>query len=442
MHGFAAVLAAFAMLAVPFGLVGTAAAQADGRDLTPIVIGPVETDRFGGGALVAVKAGETVFGVRYGTSEHPNNLVIFAEYKRYLGIAEIVDNQGNPLRTRGIPVTTVLGQSLDGFIEFEDRNADGLLNFVHLENRTLGNITYERGDLPVKGMRLNASWALEGPTTVVVDNTTYVNFTLSATNLPYGRRFNLTQPDGVLDYVGFTFHLQVDVVDRAGRIPAFRVSVDDGNEHVITNVTFLGLREVHGRAVAMGAKYDHAIEGWDFANGTNLLALETHFLFGNYIPSQVARFIHMVYDEHAENETRERHYNETTVDSEPRLFTRDRIYIADSWERVSRFEWVSDVTVDGQPGQMSFQVQGGSRLYLKHGLAEFIGFAVRGAFIYPNGASIFHDPAMYAESLALSLPSAVNLTPLTILAVQLGLVAIAMGPALYLRAKAKARRRN
>jgi hypothetical protein len=208
---------------------------------------------------------------------------------------------------------------------------------------------------------------------------------------------------------------------------------------VISHVEFLGLREVHGRAVAMGAKYDHAIDGWDFASPANLLALETHFVFGNAYSSQIARFVHLAFDDHAENETRERHYNDTTVDAEPRLYTRDRIYFADNWERVSRFEWVSDVTVDGRTAEMSFQVQGGSRFYLKQGLAEFIGLRLRGAFIYPNGASIFHDPAMYAESLVVSLPSVVNLTPLTVLAVQAGLVAIALGPALYLRAKARRR---
>src|SRR2546427_3075934 len=38
----------------------------------PVIIGPVVTDRLGGGDLVAVKAGDAVFGVVYGTSDHRN----------------------------------------------------------------------------------------------------------------------------------------------------------------------------------------------------------------------------------------------------------------------------------------------------------------------------------------------------------------------------------
>lgn len=443
MHGFAAALVVLAMLAVPLGLAGTAsAADTQTRDLTPVVIGPEPTDRFGGGDVIAVRAGDSTFGVRYGTTEQENNIVIFAEYKRFLGAAEIVDNQGNYLRTRGIPVFTVLGQSLDTFIEFEDKDANGLLNFYAMDNGTLVH-----NDLPVKALRLNTSWGLTGPTTVVTGNTTYVNFTLTATNVPYSVVWDplprhATAADGVLDLVAFTFHLQVDVVNRAGRIPWYRVSVDDGNEQVITHVEFLEWRPYAGRAVQMGAKYDHDIQGWDFVNGTTLLALETHLLFGNFYPSQVTRFVHMAYfHDHAEADDGSYRQDEnTTAPAEPRLYTRDRIYFDDDWSRVGRFQWTSNVTVDGRNATMTFQVQGGSRLDLKHGLAEFYGFRIRGAYIYPNGQAIFHDPAMYAESVLPEIPTGFTLTPLTILAIQLGVVGIAMGPALYLRAKARRKR--
>ena len=76
---------------------------------------------------------------------------------------------------------------------------------------------------------------------------------------------------------------------------------------------------------------------------------------------------------------------------------------------------------------------------LRHGGGMFVGFWLRGAFVYPAGQVIVHDPVMSTEAL-LDLPSGVNLTPLTILAAQLAVVGIAVGPALYLRAKA--RRKN
>src|SRR5438552_7509469 len=51
-----------AMVFVPLGIVGTASAASPTRNLAPVVIGPVSTDRFGGGDFVGVKAGDALFG--------------------------------------------------------------------------------------------------------------------------------------------------------------------------------------------------------------------------------------------------------------------------------------------------------------------------------------------------------------------------------------------
>ena len=142
-----------AMVFVPLGIVGTASASPT-RNLAPVVIGPVSTDRFGGGDFVGVKAGDALFGVRYGTTAHPNDVVIFAEYKRFLGGADIVDSRGDHLATRGIPVYTVLAQSLSRFIEFRQVNAtDGfdLTSFDHIFPVPLTR------NLPMKGLPLNTS---------------------------------------------------------------------------------------------------------------------------------------------------------------------------------------------------------------------------------------------------------------------------------------------
>src|SRR5437867_13234810 len=106
-----------AMVFVPLGIVGTATAARPARNLAPVVIGPVSTDRFGGGDFVGVKAGDALFGVRYGTTAHPNDVVIFAEYKRFLGGADIVDARGDHLATPGIAASTALAASLSPFSE-------------------------------------------------------------------------------------------------------------------------------------------------------------------------------------------------------------------------------------------------------------------------------------------------------------------------------------
>src|SRR5438309_4487455 len=428
-----------AMVLVLLGIMGTASAAGTSRNLTTVVIGPVPSDRFGGGDLVAVKAGDALFGVRYGSSVHPNDIVIFAEYKRFLGGADIVDAQGNHLATRGIPVYTVLAQSLSRFIEFRLVNAtDGfdLTSWDHLLPVPLTQ------NVPMKALPLTTAWTLSGLSNETVAGVTYVNFTVSATNLTYARVANNTSVgDGKLNQVAFTFHLTVDTHDKTLQVPWYRVTVDDADRSAIRHVEFLGYRNVTGPAVSMAAKYDHDIEGWDFAYPQDKLALETHLIVGNYIPERTAMFIHDAYDrEHATDD-----HNATvptttalneTAPPRPQLYMRDRVYFDDDFTRIGRFVWETGVTVDGQPATMTFNIQGGGRLMLAHDGAYFLGFWLRAAFVYPAGQVIVHDPVLSTESLA-DLPSGVNLTPVTILAAQLAVVAVAIGPALYLRAKAR-----
>src|SRR5467141_3501557 len=151
MRTLGATLVVLAMLAIPLGIVGTASAVGTARDLTPVVIGPIQTDRLGGGDLVAVKAGDALFGVRYGVSNHTNDVVIFAEYKRFLGGAEVVDAQGNYLATRGIPVYTVFAQSLSRFIEFQQRNVSDGFDLTSVDQLLPMPITQ---NVPVKALSL------------------------------------------------------------------------------------------------------------------------------------------------------------------------------------------------------------------------------------------------------------------------------------------------
>jgi hypothetical protein len=428
------VVAAF--LLVPLGLMGTASAAGTGRDLTPVVIGPMTTDRFGGGDLVAVKAGDALFGVRYGTSVHPNDVVIFAEYKRFLGGADIVDPQGEHLATRGIPVYTVFGQRLTHFIEFRTANASDGFDLASFET-LFPSLT---ANLPVKGATLTTAWELSGLTNETVAGVTYVNFTVSARDLPYVHVMNGSSVgDGKLNLVAFTFHLTVDVREKSAQVPWYRVTVNVATRDV-EKVEFLGYHNVTGPTVAMGAKYDHRIEGWDFAASTDRLALVTQLIVGNYIPEKTALFLHeALLREHADNATGHAIANATTLMDRPRpqLYTRDRVYFDDDFTRIGRFQWATNVTVDGAPSTMTFNLQGGhAGVLMAHNGAYFMGFWLRGAFVYPAGQVIVHDPVMSADAL-LDLPVSVNLTPMTILAVQLAVVAIAVGPALYFRAKAR-----
>lgn len=447
MRGVWVALIALAVVAVPVAVAGTAAAgttvsASASRDLTPVVIGPRSTDRFGGGDWLGVSAGDANFGVLYGTPEQPNAVYVFAEYTRYLGGAQIVNEEGQYLATRGIPVRTVLAQSLDRFIEFKTVNESALFDLFSAN----GTVVTWPVNVPMKALNLRtAQWNLTGFGSDVVGGTTFVNFTLAAHDVPYTLETLWDHGaigNGVVDEIAFTFHLKVDVVVRSGEVPWYRVTVTDTAPREVTNVSFLEWKNVSGPAVRMGAKYDHLIRGWDFANDTDRLALETHLVFGNYFPDRTVDFVHMAYatSDHADDGANGTVLSNATAGdapTAPHLYTRDRIYFDDAFTRIGEFRWVSNVTVDGQSESMLFQVQGGGRLAVSHAGAWFFGFWIRGAYVYPAGASIEHDPSVSVESFVPGVTTGFNLTPLGILLIQVAVVGVAIVPALYLRSKAR-----
>ena len=444
MRTIVSVLIAVVLLAVPLGLAATASASpgTSTRSVTTSVTGPVATARFGGGEMVVVSAGSANFGVFYGTANHPNNVIIFAEYTRVLGGAEVVDAQGQYLANRGIPVDTVLAQSLNRFIEFNTTNPEDGFNL--LTNGTEPSLV----NMPVKTLDLNTgAWRLTHLEVNTAGNVTTVDLNVTATDLRYtwiAPRYATTQEvgDGMLNNVTLSFHLVVSVATKTLALPWYTVTVTDGVPREITNVTFAGNRTLSGPAVEMSAKYDHLIQGWDFANEGDRLALETHLLFGNYFPDRTVDFVHQAYYHDyalAGNDSTPEDAATLTNATPPRLLTVDQIVFNDSWSRLGRFTWTSNVTVDGEAATMLFQVQGGGRLLLGQDGAVIAGFWIRGAFVYPAGAMIVHDPAMSAQAFAPSVVSGFNLTPLGILLIQVAVVGVAIIPALYLRSRARRR---
>ncbi len=447
MRAIAATLIALAVLAIPLGIASTAAASsnppaASAQNLTPVFVGPTPTNRFGGGDWVGVKAGNTHFGVLYGTPENPNRVVIFAEYTRYLGGANVVSQSGQQLSVRGIPVYTVLAQSLDRFIEFKTVNAsDGFGLFSDSDTPLPSTV-----NVPIKALNLRTgTWQMTNESYELVGGTFYVNFTIEATDLAY-TWINPLIPhangtgDDRLNEVAFTFHLTVDTVNKTADIPWYQVTVTDSAPREITNVSYLGQRTVSGPAVQMGAKYDHVIKGWDFANDTDKLALETYLLIGNFFPDRTVDFVHLAYaQERAEDGANSTILDNETADapSTPRLYTFGKITFDDAFTRIGTFRWTSDVTVNGETETMLFQVQGGARIVYSNGENAFYGFMVHGAFIYPAGQTIVHDPSMSAESFAPNLTTGFNLTPLGLLLIQVAVVGVAIIPALYLRSRAR-----
>ncbi|MFQ5837500.1 MAG: hypothetical protein ACE5HJ_01790 [Thermoplasmata archaeon] len=419
-----AVSALLALLLLVSPLAAFAAAQEPTeieRDLQ-VDVSVGSTDRLGGGNWVKIEVGKTIFAVVYGTENNPNNVKMFVEYDRYLGAAEIYSNEtGELLVTRPIPVRTIMVQSFDLLVEFRDGDNDGLLHFP----RDWRDLLMDTYDYPRKVLSLKQAWTLEG---LVIDdseeNVTKVDFNLTATNLGYTDLRPEDDPGDGLDRITLAFHVKVERVLKTGEVNVYKVVVDEDRGIVSTELN--RTETLTGLTVNGSFKYDHYIEGWDWGGNDSRLAMATHVLVGNHVPPEVLQWARLQFDPHARAGDDE--YHEDAMTERPRLITVDKMEFEDEWTRVGRLRWVSDVEVDGETMEMSFQLHGIERiLSFEH---NFAGLRFRGAFIYPKGERIFHDPSLDASVFVpVSIESPLGLGPYFI---QLGLAGLAVvGLVLY-----------
>ncbi len=383
------------MLASPFAAMAAAQEEpADGRDLQ-VEVSTGVTDKLGGGEWVKIAVGKTVFAVVYGTEDtNPNSPKILVEYERYLGAAEFYNAEGDLLGSHPLPVRTFMAQSFDAMIEFADRDGDGLF---HVPD-SLIDVLLDDFDIPRKALSLNQEWVLEGLSNETNDDRsmTTVTFNLSAYDLPYKHvRPEDATGDGVLNRITLSFEVNVNLVETTLDIPIYKIVVSEDRSVISKEIN--RTESVTGIVVDGDFKYDHYIQGWDWGGDDSRLALATHVMVGNVVPEFVARIAHLLFGENARHDG-----NVTDEDrpvDRPTLITADSMQFEDEWERIGRLQWVSEVEVDGEMMRMSFQLHRVERIAMR--LAEggpfFRGLRFGGAFVYPQGEVIFHDPALSAN---------------------------------------------
>src|SRR5439155_23612477 len=85
----------------------------------------------GGGDHVFVRFGpDAAFGVVYGTTANPNTIYNVAIKARYLGVAQVKDEQGRSYaENRPIKIYTLYAVKLDSLVEFKDSNGNGIANY-------------------------------------------------------------------------------------------------------------------------------------------------------------------------------------------------------------------------------------------------------------------------------------------------------------------------
>ena len=408
------------------------------------------TTEFGGGDYKYVQFGKDArFGVIYGTSDHPNGVVILAAQSRLIGGADVFDANGARVgRSVPIPIYTVFAQKVEDLFEFNDTDQDGLIDYVK-RGEGLQYNDYPLHEPVYKGVSLETAWE---PSHVDLSldphaRTVSWDFSLTARNLSYRA---IGDSDGIrrqvaeqtLEEVTLSFHLTASIEEVTNAsLRWFRITVDGlpGNPH-ITDSQAQSNRTVSGQRLAYQAKFDQRIEGWDLdaTNAHPRLLMEWHAIAGTYIDRKVLAWLHaqFVADNGAEPEAaidtpdgREvlKEGNAAAPGSRlerTQLVEHRRIQLQDEWQKVGALTWVSNVTVDGQEGQMYTQVQGHHKFSVPWKNGQLTGFKLLGGFSYPSGASIFHDPALSGAMITTSLGGGPSGTPGRYLPLAVGVVAI------------------
>lgn len=378
------------------------------------------TTDFGGGDYFYVKFGsDAAFGVVWGTDSNPNNVYLVAIKARYLGIAQVYDMQGNPVATNDtIKIYTVYAVKLDGIIEYNDTDSNGILNYVRTYDN--GNFTdvYMAPEPIYKKVDMKTAWTQSAVAYQEAADAREWTFSLSASNLPYMPLGSYTGPtgDNVLNNMTLTFHLSANLiqVDNA-TLPQWRITVQKGmmgNMYWFNDIQRMDDYRVSGKVFKYDVKWDQTIDGWDFdaANTVNpALLMEFQAMVGNYIPSGVATWMSMEMVR-SMNEYGYAYCRETSGDanltdetgtySTPRPLASPMLTFGGKNTRIGALEWVSNVTVDGQQKQLHAQIMAGVPVWARamNG-AVFRGFAVLGGISYPGGAMIVHDPTFSSEAL-------------------------------------------
>lgn len=390
------------------------------------------TDALGGGDYVYIQfKNDAGFGVLYGTEENPNSIIILAWHTRYLGGANVYDENGALIGQKiPIMVFTVFAQKLEDIFEFNDTNGDGIATYKK-SGSGLFDQQYPLHEPIYKKVSLETAWTRSDVIEITDKDARERSweFSLNAIELPYeaigiSDSINHSVEHEALERVEFTFHLTAGLISIDNQsIPYYRVTVrKEPGTGLKKGYTVLSSERIENRYVSgqrglYTVKYDHEIEGWDFdpTNENKMLLLEFGAILGNVIPANVAEWIKMQFikdigghgsveyetDDGTEEATEDTAVNETEpLPQNPKRLRHRYIRCGGNWESIGNLTWISNVTVDGQEDQMYAQIQGHVRFAAKGPRGNvFAGFALLGGFSYPGGSLIIHDPSMSSEAL-------------------------------------------
>lgn len=435
------------------------------------------TEAYGGGDYFLIAFGtnktglDAAFGVIWGTEDNPNSIIPFVIQARYLGVAQVYDDEGNVIEHNfPLKLYTFYGLKLETMLEFNDENGDGICNFAKNPDAAWWESKWEHETIYNKRIDMKTAWTASNVTSSTDEDAKEKTweFSLTAENQEY-KKLKLFWPldegaeENVLEELKFTFHLRARLVEVDNvSVPQFNVTITDDlglwDEAVAWPVLSSERMEdkiYSGKKAVYGIKWDHEINGWDFNpnNENKSLLLEFSAILGNFIPATTTHWFKAEFLKYLGEDGKAQFTNQngniensTAGDPEdlgPRRLKTNRIDFEGNWSKVGRFTWVSNVTVDGEEKEMYAQVQAGIPFFIPGRFGRiYTGFALIGGLSYPGGDSIYHDPGMEGE-MTFDISEVTDHEPLIrpFLFVLLGLViATIIGVVAYSKSKGKKRR--
>jgi hypothetical protein len=402
------------MMLTSFALPSASAATATTNENSKITTETGNTTDLGGGDHFYVKFGsDAAFGLLWGTQQDPNNIYFVSYISRYLGDVNVNEPNGTVLAQKPLKIYTLNAVKLDRLIEYNDSDGNGILNYNAQLGSTISDILAGHEQI-YKGVDLNTAWTASNWQNGTDGNGNLSwSFTLTARNLTYNvpLRYLADNRGQNLSSIALTFHLtaSTNFVSNIS-IPQYNVSMSQGvggnkfsDLQKGSNLTF------SGNVTSYNVKWDKNITGWDAdpRDKNPMLMAEYGALVENYIPPEVTKLMALSDCEKmvaatGDNGTMtaDTHQldGESTLSGALSLHS-PRLTFGGDRSTIGTFEWVQNVTVDGQTKNTTSQVTAIMPFNERFGGNEFYGFAAMIGISYPYGQSIVQDPAISSQAM-------------------------------------------
>ncbi|HEY3421330.1 MAG TPA: hypothetical protein VGK23_12335 [Methanomassiliicoccales archaeon] len=424
-HGKLTVMVAFTLIAaMMLSMVPVTTSAASTTEDTHLTTEAGPTGILGGGDHFFVRFGsDAAFGVVWGTQDNPNDIYVVSIVARYLGEAQVYNRQNELIQANHtIKVYTMYAVKLDNLIEYNDSNQDGMLQYhrgYDMMAEIMGS-NYTSSETMYKMVNLMTAWKSTAVTNTSAGDSTVFSFSLSATDQSYtylGPQANQNVGDNVLNDLNLTFRLSATNTHVGNAtIPRYKLTVASGpfGNRMLYNIQQLDSKYVSEDVVSYNAKWDKTIQGWDVdPNNTNpAILLEFESLVGNYIPLTAASILEAreyqkIIDDLGEDGSAsvqtsngsERLDNKVGDMKGPMDLSTPRMTFGGDKTQIGTFEWVTNVTVDGQAAHAHSQVIAGYPTMVRGWNGEiFTGFVLVGGITYPGGSLIVQDPSVSSQA--------------------------------------------